>query len=230
LFFTLCLVAEMMFFWINRPYDAEVGLPEDLARPFSGDEEPFGGAHGWIDWPLVNVFRLAVLGGDFVISEDTAWDTNMMFIVFTILFNIILLNLLIAILSDIWATIQSRQHLYYLRNLARIINDEDKKHESWRKRCASVAAGLPKKRFIHLVEPAAEIYAEPEAGSVEEDLREKVERSMQAAENAEKKVDAMADDMREMREMLGVLVKRHSVPPPSPRGRGLESLSSPIPR
>ena len=55
-----------------------------------------------------------------------------MFWVFTFLFNIIMMNLLIALLSDQWAEVQEQSRLVYLSNLADVIYEYDVKHEAKR--------------------------------------------------------------------------------------------------
>ena len=39
---------------------------------------------------VMSVFRLAILGGDFVVNEDSAWDTTIGFGFFTFIFNVVM--------------------------------------------------------------------------------------------------------------------------------------------
>ena len=104
--------------------------------------------------------RLALLGGDFVIDDMTDWHTGLMFIVFAVLFNIVMMNLLIAILSEEWANVQATQRRYYLQSIAESIRDQDiieaGKRErwpwSWWQRLGWFAGQPESKRFIHLVQ------------------------------------------------------------------------------
>ena len=43
-----------------------------------------------LDWPVMSVFRLAILGGDFVVNENSAWDTTLGFGFFTFIFNVVM--------------------------------------------------------------------------------------------------------------------------------------------
>ena len=166
------------------------------------------------EWPLVSALRLGVLGNDFVIDEQTAWDTSLMFWVFTFLFNIIMMNLLIALLSDQWAEVQEQSRLVYLSNLADVIYEYDVKHEAkqtgnW-KRCTQKRNHVSDHSiFIHLVEPqddemgrhgapgTATTGATDPSANVDAiaEQRRKADLSSHKIETIEQKVDLMAGEL-----------------------------------
>ena len=178
------------------------------------------------EWPLVSALRLGVLGNDFVIDEQTAWDTSLMFWFFTILFNIIMMNLLIALLSDQWTEVQNESKLVYLSNLAEVIYDYDMQEEAtqskdW-KRCRR--CGRAQKfnnvsdpsTFIHLVERqddemgsygARGTTTDPDVGAIAE-LRQKADLSSHKIETIEQKVDLMAGELSAVKGLLQTLVEQ----------------------
>jgi WD40 repeat protein len=222
--YVLLMVMQLLFFMINTPNDPHFQM-QGFKQFLSGTERE-GATQGY-DWPVLSVVRLALLGGDFVIDDMTDWHTGLMFIVFAVLFNIVMMNLLIAILSEEWTNVQATQHLYYLQSIAESIRDQDiieaGKRErwpwSWWQRLGWFAGQPESKRFIHLVElveeTAVSTSSDTELGPVSTEqlvasgltpeAAKLLERGLQwqvPVESLTRKVDALAAKMEANQEVL----------------------------
>ena len=113
----------LAFFALNQAGPGEIELPD--VGPYSVSDE----ASGYSNAGEALLTGFALMLGDFDLQEFAASLSptlmRILFVVFMLLVNIVLLNLLIAIMGDVFDRVQDSAKAQYLYSLAKIILEYD---------------------------------------------------------------------------------------------------------
>merc|ERR1712127_99097 len=111
------VIGSTFFFAINSPSSEEFGYDDDVVGPFR---------------PLLTVYQLMLgMNGGVELGESMAWPTVLMSSLFMAFVVVVLLNLLIAIMSDSYEKVKESERVQALRERARIIMESELTHPSW---------------------------------------------------------------------------------------------------
>jgi hypothetical protein len=124
------VLGSTFFFAINSPSSDEFGFDDGVVGPFR---------------PLLTVYQLMLgMNGGGELGQSTSWPTVLMSSLFMAFVVVVLLNLLIAIMSDSYEKVKESERVEALRERARIIVEAERAHPSWNKY----------HKYMHIVEAA----------------------------------------------------------------------------
>ena len=124
------VVGSTFFFAINSPSSEAFGFDDEAVGPVR---------------PLLTVYQLMLgMGGDVELGESASWPTMLVYSLFMAFVVVVLLNLLIAIMSDSYEKVKESERVEALRERARIIVESELTQPSWHRY----------HRYMHIVEAA----------------------------------------------------------------------------